>query len=157
FVTDCPAWVDAQRRQQMEEKLVAVAASNCPDVLHHAIAEALYLLNQDGEEPIEDLVAHKRGITFGPQQPDGTSRVSGWASPELRATLDPVLDRWGAPGMCNPDDPTPCTSGTPTQEQIDTDTRTARQRTHDALLTLGRHALMSGQLGQHNGLPVSIV
>ncbi|ORA31224.1 DUF222 domain-containing protein, partial [Mycobacterium aquaticum] len=157
FVTDCPAWVDAQRRQQMEEKLVAVAASNCPDVLHHAIAEALYLLNQDGEEPIEDLAARSRGIVLGPQEPDGTRTIRGRVTAELGATLDAITGKWAAPGMCNPDDPTPRTSGTPTQEQIDTDTRTARQRTHDALLTLGRHALMSGQLGQHNGLPVSIV
>lgn len=157
FFAHCPGWVDAQRRQQMEEKLVAVAASNCPDVLHHAIAEALYLLNQDGEEPIEDLAARSRGIVLGPQEPDGTRTIRGRLTAELGATLDAITGKWAAPGMCNPDDPTPCTSGTPSQEQIDTDTRTARQRTHDALLTLGRHALMSGELGQHNGLPVSIV
>lgn len=157
FFTRCPAWVDAERRARFEEKLVAVAAANCPDVLHHAVDEALYLLNQDGGEPLEDLVVHQRGIVFGPQQPDGTCRVSGWATPEFRATMDPILDKWGAPGMCNPDDEQPCTCGTPTQERIDADTRTVSQRTHDALLTLGRHALMSGELGQHNGLPVSIV
>ena len=32
--------------------------------------------------------------------------------------------------MCNPADPVPCISGTPTQEQIDNDTRTAAQRRH---------------------------
>ena len=157
FFADCPGWVDAARRARLEEKLVAVAAANGPDVLHTAVKEALYLLNQDGEEPVEDQCARQRGITFGPQQPDGMSYLSGWATPELRATLDPTLDKWGAPGMCNPQDETPCTSGTPSQEQIDADTRTARQRTHDALLALGRSALMSGELGQHNGLPVSIV
>ncbi|GAS88021.1 HNH endonuclease signature motif containing protein [Mycolicibacterium brisbanense] len=157
FFTACPAWVDTQRRQHMQEKLVAVAASNCPDVLHTAITEALYLLNQDGEEPPEDLAARSRGITLGPQEPDGTRTIRGRLTAELGATLGAVMEKWAAPGMCNPDDEHPCTAGTPTQEQIDTDTRTSRQRTHDALLTLGRHALMSGELGQHNGLPVSIV
>ncbi|OBC17743.1 hypothetical protein A5784_00005, partial [Mycobacterium sp. 852013-50091_SCH5140682] len=157
FATACPGWVDAQRRQDFEEKLVAVAATNCPDVLRGAISEALYLLNQDGEEPIEDLAARSRGIVLGPQEPDGTRSIRGRVTAELGATLDAITGKWAAPGMCNPDDEQPCTTGTPTQQQIDTDTRTSRQRTHDALLTLGRHALMSGELGQHNGLPVSIV
>ncbi|WP_019969745.1 HNH endonuclease signature motif containing protein [Mycobacterium sp. 141] len=157
FFTECPAWVDTERRQKFEEKLVAVAAADCPDVLRQAVAEALYLLNQDGDEPVEDLAAHQRSIVLGPQQPDGTRTIRGRMTPELGATLGAVIGKWGAPGMCNPDDQTPCVSGTPTQEQIDTDTRTSSQRTHDALLTLGRHALMSGELGQHNGLPVSIV
>ncbi|MEE6166200.1 MULTISPECIES: HNH endonuclease signature motif containing protein [unclassified Mycolicibacterium] len=157
FATACPAWVDAQRRQSFEEKLVAVAATNCPDVLHTAITEALYLLNQDGEEPLEDLANRSRGIVLGPQEPDGTRSIRGRVTAELGATLDAITGKWAAPGMCNPDDEQPCTTGTPSQEQIDTDTRTSRQRTHDALLTLGRHALMSGELGQHNGLPVSVV
>jgi hypothetical protein len=59
--------------------------------------------------------------------------------------------------MCNPDDPEPCTSGTPTQAQIDNDHRSLAQRQHDALIAVGRIALMSGQLGQLNGLPVSII
>src|SRR5437588_12296602 len=37
------------------------------------------------------------------------------------------------------------------------DTRTLGQRQHDALITIARDALASGQLGQHNGLPVTVV
>src|SRR3954452_24975581 len=59
--------------------------------------------------------------------------------------------------MCNPADEQPCTSGTPSQTQIDTDDRTRAQRQHDAMLVIGRIALMSGQLGHLNGLPVSII
>ena len=59
--------------------------------------------------------------------------------------------------MCNPDDDQPCISGTPSQEQIDTDHRTLAQRQHDALVAIGRNALQSGELGQHNGLPTSII
>ena len=156
FFTACPGWVDTERRARFEEKLVAVAAQNCPDVLHTAVKEALYLLNQDGDEPL-DQGARQRGVVLGPQQPDGSFPLRGRVTADLGATLGAVLGKWGAPGMCNPDNETPCVSGTPTQEQIDTDTRTASQRTHDALLALGRSALMSGELGQHNGLPVSIV
>jgi hypothetical protein len=52
---------------------------------------------------------------------------------------------------------TPCVSGTPSQEQIDADDRTLDQRRHDALIAIGRNALESGELGQHNGLPTSII
>ncbi|VEG55352.1 protein of uncharacterised function DUF222 [Mycolicibacterium aurum] len=38
-----------------------------------------------------------------------------------------------------------------------TDTRTAAQRNHDALLALGRRVLESGDLGTHNGLPVTVI
>ncbi|RWA18176.1 DUF222 domain-containing protein, partial [Mycolicibacterium elephantis] len=41
--------------------------------------------------------------------------------------------------------------------QIDNDHRSLAQRQHDALLAVGRIALMSGELGQLNGLPVSII
>ncbi|MCF6390268.1 DUF222 domain-containing protein [Mycobacterium sp. MBM] len=37
------------------------------------------------------------------------------------------------------------------------DTRTAAQRNHDALKAVVRDALMSGRLGQHNGLPVTVI
>ena len=39
-----------------------------------------------------------------PQQPDGLSRISGWVTPQCRATMEPALHKLGAPGMCNPDD-----------------------------------------------------
>ena len=48
-------------------------------------------------------------------------------------------------------------SGTPSQEQIDNDHRTLAQRQHDALIAIGRNTLESGELGQHNGLPTSII
>ena len=47
--------------------------------------------------------------------------------------------------------------GTPSQAQIDNDHRSLAQRQHDALIAVGRIALMSGALGHLNGLPVSII
>jgi Domain of unknown function (DUF222) len=85
------------------------------------------------------------------------SLISGHLTPEARATLDAVLAKLAAPGMCNSADDEPCISGTPPREAIQGDTRTAGQRNHDALVTLARAALASGELGQHNGLPTSII
>ena len=59
--------------------------------------------------------------------------------------------------MCNPADDQPCTSGTPTQAQIDGDDRSLGQRQHDAMVAIGRIALMSGELGHLNGLPVAVI
>jgi Domain of unknown function (DUF222) len=59
--------------------------------------------------------------------------------------------------MANPDDADPVVDGAPSQEAIQRDTRTPAQRNHDALHTAARALLASGQLGQHNGLPASII
>jgi hypothetical protein len=48
-------------------------------------------------------------------------------------------------------------SGTPSQAKIDGDHRSLAQRQHDALIAIGLNALESGMLGQHNGLPTSII
>jgi hypothetical protein len=68
-----------------------------------------------------------------------------------------LFAKYAAPGMFNPDDEHPCTTGTPSQEQIDRDTRTVAQRRHDAMVFVGRHALDKTELGQLNGLPTTII
>jgi hypothetical protein len=83
--------------------------------------------------------------------------VKGYLTPEAWATYEAIFAKTAAPGMCNPDDEQPCVSGTPSQEQIDNDHRSLAQRRHDALIAVGRNALESGGLGQHNGLPTSII
>jgi hypothetical protein len=59
--------------------------------------------------------------------------------------------------MCNPEDDTPCVDGTPGEQAIHRDHRSPAQRQHDGLLAGLRALLASGELGQHNGLPASIV
>ena len=71
--------------------------------------------------------------------------------------MEVIFAKYAAPGMCNPADPEPCTCGTPTQAQIDNDHRSLAQRQHDALIAVLRIALMSGDLGRLNGLPVSVI
>jgi hypothetical protein len=78
-------------------------------------------------------------------------------TPEAWAVWEVIFAKYAAPGMCNPADAEPCTSGTPSQEQIDDDHRTLAQRQHDAMVAVGRIALMSGNLGRLNGLPVSVI
>ena len=88
---------------------------------------------------------------------DMMTPLKGELTPEAAAIYEAIFAKWAASGMCNPDGENPCVSGTPSQEQIDTDHRTLAQRQHDALIAVGRNALESGELGQHNGLPTSII
>jgi hypothetical protein len=157
-ITKLPGFVDTQTREQFEADLVRTAAGVGPKELDEVAELTLFLLDQDGPAPDDTERARKRGITIGPQKRrGGNSALTGELTPEARAGLEVLFAKYAAPGMCNPADPEPCTSGTPTQAQIDNDHRSLAQRHHDALIAVGRIALMSGQLGQLNGLPVSII
>ncbi|ULN47584.1 HNH endonuclease [Mycolicibacterium goodii] len=157
FFDKCPDWVSAAQQSRLEEKLVAGAVGADPATVRQAVDHALFLLDQDGPAPTEKPPTKPFGITFGPQQPDGSYNLRGRVSAEFKATFDPVDEKWGAPGMCHPADPTPCLSGTPSQEQIDHDERSAPERRHDAMLTALRHLMSSKNLGQINGLPATIL
>ncbi len=113
-------------------------------------------LNPDSTFSDDDR-AHRCGLTLRKQQPDGMSALSGWLTPELRATLEAVLAKLAAPGMCNPVDKQPTTDGAPSQDAIDRDVSSPAQRQHDVLTAALRVVLASGSLGQHNGLPATII
>jgi hypothetical protein len=94
---------------------------------------------------------------LGRQEFDGMSRLSGLVTPELRAAIEALLAKLGAPGAHNPEDETPVVDTTPDEDAARRDHRTEVQRNHDGLLAGTRALFASGELGQHNGLPVSIV
>ncbi|EJZ12331.1 HNH endonuclease signature motif containing protein [Mycolicibacterium vaccae] len=152
-----PGWVDTATRERIELDLVRTAVGNGPKELKDSADRTLFLLDQDGPEPDDTERARKRGVTLGKQRPDAMTDLSATLTPEARAVWEAIFAKFAAPGMCNPDDPEPCTSGTPSQAQIDNDHRSLAQRQHDALVAAGRIALMSGELGQLNGLPVSVI
>jgi len=156
FFDRLPCVVDEPTRAEAEQRLAVVAAAYRPDELARFAEHMELMLNPDGNFSDADR-ARRRGVTLGPQGPDGMSRLSGWVNPELRAGLDAVLAKWAAPGMCNPADGTPVVEGAPSQEAVDGDARSPAQRNHDALGAIVRSTLMSGELGTHQGLPVTIV
>ncbi len=156
FYHQLPGWVSAAAREFAEAQLAGFGTQFGPEHLKELARGLTDALNPDGIFTDEDR-ARSRGVTLGNQQADGMSELRGLITPELRATLEAVEAKLGAPGMCNPDDDTPCVDGTPSQEAIDRDTRSAAQRNHDALLAALRGLLASGELGQHNGLPASII
>ncbi|OBF02891.1 hypothetical protein A5730_23175 [Mycobacterium sp. ACS4054] len=156
FFHQLPAAVDAPTREAVEAELVAAGSQFRPEQLASLADHLADCLNPDGRFTDTDR-ARRRGLTLGRQGPDGMSELRGLLTPEARATVEAVLAKLAAPGMCNPLEDTPCVDGSPTQEAIDRDARSTAQRSHDALLAANRALLASGKLGQHNGLPASIV
>ena len=156
FYHQLPGWVDQATRDSAEADLAKKGTQFRPEQLAGLADTMADCLNPDGTYRDEDR-ARRRGITLGNQQADSMSELRGWLTPELRATLEAVLAKLAAPGMCNPDDDTACVDGAPSQETIDRDARSAPQRNHDALNAALRALLASGKLGQHNGLPASII
>ncbi|MGK2880490.1 MAG: DUF222 domain-containing protein [Mycobacterium sp.] len=156
FFTTLPAFVDAAGRADAEELLGTIAGRKGPKEFANAAAELAYLLNQDGDYSDEDR-AHKRDLTIGKQDIDGMSKISGYLTPAARALWDAVAAKLAAPGACNPEDHRPCLDGEPSPEAVTGDTRTQKQRNHDAFAAMCRALLACGTLGQVNGLPASLV
>ncbi|OBH24888.1 hypothetical protein A5692_00205 [Mycobacterium sp. E342] len=156
FFHHLPGWVDFATRHAIEADLATHGTQYRPEQLAELADHIADCLNPDGTYTDEDR-ARRRGLTLGKQGPDGMSELRGMLSPELRATLEAVLAKLAAPGMCNPFDDTPPVDGAPSQETIDRDARSVAQRNHDGLNAGLRALLASGKLGQHNGLPASIV
>src|SRR6185312_10902310 len=156
FFAQLPCFIDEPTREHAEEQLATVAAQRRPDELMRFARDLDLRLNPDGNFTDTDR-ARRRGFVIGPQGRDGMSYARGWVSPECRAGLDAVLAKWAAPGMCNPQTEHPVVNAKPSQDDMDHDFRSVAQRNHDALNMLVRHALTSGKLGSHQGLPVTIV
>ncbi|CQD19158.1 REP13E12 repeat protein [Mycobacterium lentiflavum] len=156
FYHQLPGWIDVETRSHVEAKLATEGTQYRPEQLAGLADTLADCLNPDGNYTDDDR-ARRRGVTLGRQQPDGMSPLTGWITPEARATLEAVLAKLAAPGMCNPDDHTPCVDGAPTQDAIDHDPRSPAQRHHDGLTAALRAVLASGDLGQHNGLPTTII
>ncbi|OBG66232.1 HNH endonuclease signature motif containing protein [Mycobacterium sp. E3339] len=156
FLAHLPAEVDALTRQAAEADLAAKAGGYRPDELAKYARRVMDWLHPDGDFSDAER-ARKRGITLGKQDFNGMSRLSGLVTPELRAAIEAMLAKLAAPGACNPDDETPVVDATPDQDAVRRDTRSTAQRNHDAFVAALRGLLASGNLGQHNGLPVSIV
>jgi hypothetical protein len=156
FYHQLPGFIDADTRAHAEADLADLGTHHRPEQLAGLAEHLMDCLNPDGSFTDDDR-ARRRGASLGNQQADGMSALRAWLTPEARASLEAVLAKLAAPGMCNPADDTPCVDGAPTEDAIERDARSAAQRNHDALNAALRALLASGELGQHNGLPASII
>ena len=142
-----PSVVPDAKREKAER--IMVRHARCQDaqfvtVLGRRIADHL---NPDGRFDENDR-ARRRGLHLTPQGPDGMSRLSGWLDPEARAYLEAVTAAV-RPGRHQPDGEV--------GDVAEPDTRGGPQRLHDALKLGLKAAIASTELGQHRGLPVTVI
>ena len=156
FLDELPLAVGHTERADAEALLAEQAQQLRPDQLVKVAEQLALMLNPDGVFSDADRAA-RRGFTWAPQQANGMSQGRLWATPALRAEIDALFAKFAAPGRCNPADQTPLIGGEPTAARIDADHRSHAQRQHDALSAIMRSLLGNPTLGQHNGLPVTVI
>ena len=98
-----PDFVDIETRAKAEAQLARLACEYRPDELAKLADTLTDCLHPDGDFTDVDR-ARRRGLSIGNQDIDGMSPISGYLTPEARATIDAVFAKLAAPGMCNPDD-----------------------------------------------------
>ncbi len=146
FFRELPDHVPPLEVEKAERSLAEHAQNLRPDQLEKVAQRLATQLNPDGTFSEEDR-ARKRGFVWcGGQRADGMSVGKLTATPELRSMFDAWFAKFAAPGMCNPG----C-------DDAERDVRGHGQRQHDALAELVRGQLGDPKLGQHNGLPVTVI
>ena len=152
-----PDFVDVETRAKAEAQLARLGGEHRPDELAKLADKLLDCLNPDGDFTDVDR-AKRRGITIGKPGVDGMTPISGYLTPEARATVDAVFAKLAAPGMCNPADAEPMRAAAPRPGR-----HPGRQPQRRPTQPRRPHSwqaaplLASGEFGQHNGLPASII
>ena len=137
FFRELPDHVGPIEIEKAERSLAEHAQTMRPDQLEKVADRLATHLNPDGKYSEEDR-ARKRGFLWcGGQRADGMSVGKLVATPELRAQMDALFAKTAS---LEPDD-----------------LRSHSQRQHDALADLVRRRLGDPNLGQHNGLPVTVI
>ncbi|WP_254207326.1 HNH endonuclease signature motif containing protein [Nocardia alni] len=158
-----PRGVGMDEREAAEQLLAQLAVDGNPDDLGKLGDKILGYLDPDGRITDDTDRARMRGIRIGRQRADGMSPITGDLDPALRALLDAFLAKYARPGVANPQDPT---SPGVDLDRADPgviraaaqrDTRTADQRTHDAVKLLLTDLVDRDRLGKHRGIPVTAI
>lgn len=112
----------------VEEMLADLARVLAPDDLRKAGLKILQGLNAESE-PTDVDRQRRRSLKVAPQQADLMSHLSGFITPELKALLDRLFADYAGPGDLLP------------EGEKESDSRTADQRRHDALVAALKAAL----------------
>ena len=156
FFAHLPAEVDPGTRQAAEADLAGKAGGYRPDELATYAKRIMDWLHPDGEFSDQER-ARRRGIVLGKQEFDGMSRLSGLVTPSCGPPSRPCWPNWPPPARAIPTTKPRWSIRPPMKMRCAAITASQAQRYHDAFLAGIRGLLASGELGQHNGLPVSIV
>ncbi|MFE3000281.1 DUF222 domain-containing protein [Nocardia sp. NPDC059246] len=152
IMTHLPSDIPTQARVEAEELLVTFCHTGSPDDLPKIGREILTRLDPNGTVISDADRRRRRGIVIGRPGVDGMSKIEGWLTPGLRASLDAILAKLARPGMCNIDDTEILTATARIDSKVleaaaRRDRRDAAQRTHDALHALLQPDINIGKAG----------
>ena len=94
FLDHLPCSIDIGTREKAEAHLADLATEHRPDDLAKLAQQLTGYLNPDGTYTDDDR-ARRRGLTLGNQDIDGMPKLTGWLTPEARATLEAVAPASG--------------------------------------------------------------
>ncbi|GAB17036.1 hypothetical protein GOEFS_018_00680 [Gordonia effusa NBRC 100432] len=160
-----PSAVPPDRVTAAETQLAANACLLSPTDLAKVGDRILAHLDPDGTLTDHRDRQRQRGLTLSPQDRQLMSSMKAHLTPAVRAQFDTILNAWAAPGMNNPDDPTPL-FGAVDDPDLDPhaladartrDIRSQAQRNHDALAAICRYVLGHKGLGEPHRLPTELV
>jgi hypothetical protein len=140
-----PSCVSVTERGEVEQSLVRESLKSDADIVKAAGKMIDEIFNPDGDYNEKDR-ERRRGVTLGPQGPDGLSRLAGWIDPETRCYVE-ASTAAVRPGRHRPDG---TTENTP-------DDRSQAQRRHDGIKLGLKAGIASGGLGQHRGHAVTVI
>ena len=101
FFHRLPDFVDVETRAKAEAQLARLSLEHRPDELAKLADKLTDCLNPDGDFTDIDR-GKRRGLTIGRQDIDGMSPISGYLTPEARATIDAVFAKLAARGCATP-------------------------------------------------------
>ena len=158
FFSKLPDAIDYQTREEAEKDLGRLATEFGPAELGRAADRLAYVLDQDGPAPTDADRARRRYFTIGRQRADGMTHSTDCSTPRAARRWRPSWPKRRPPGCAILTTSSPVLmSNHQTLPREPISRAPQPQRNHDALTAMGRAMLASGQLGQHNGLPATII
>ena len=156
FFHRLPGWVDAATRAAVEADLATSGTHFRPEQLAELADHLADCLNPDGTYTDDDR-ARRRGLTLGKQGLDGMSELRGMFTPEAARHRGGGFGQAGRPRHVQPAGRHSVCGRRP-YARSDRPRRPLDGPAQPRRAARGSRALLaSGKLGQHNGLPASIV
>jgi hypothetical protein len=112
-----PGFVDTAARVQIEVDWVRHAVGIGPKQLGDKVARTLFLLDQDGPAPDDAERARRRGVSMGPQQPNGMIDLTARLTPAAGAIFEPLFAKFAAPACATPPTNTPARRAPPARHR----------------------------------------
>ncbi|MGX1804127.1 DUF222 domain-containing protein [Nocardia sp. NPDC055321] len=100
-----PDAAGVEARDRAERHLTDYAREGDPKGVTKLGVHILAHVDPDGRLTEDRDRQRVRSIKIGHQGIDGMYPISGFLTPQLGAVMIPMFEKFGRPGMCNPDDP----------------------------------------------------